>query len=231
MRLNKYLTEITKVTDEEVDEILDKAFELYWDYMKDKWKLWPLIFLAVNQAFSDYEVSIFPKFTTRFFKHIGKSTRGVATKEGDVWIFLTRKEFKNLHSKSGIEKIKDKMRGTLTHELVHTRQFKKIPKKKLDNVIDTEEYFFAPIEIEAYARQVPQELKKGESETLQMYHFMKKQNKKGWRRFLKKAYQYVDMESDDKLKQKLLKQMKNDKEEYNMLMDLMGQNEIEGVFK
>lgn len=226
MRLNKYLIEITNVTDEEIDGILDKGFEWYWDYMKKKWKLWPLIFLAINTAFNDFGVAFYPKFATHLIKGIPKGVKGLAVPSGHIFVYLTRKEFKYLKNPAGIEKMKGILRGTLTHELTHVKQYKKMPEKKIESIVNTGEYFFHPMEMEAYAREIPIELKQGHSETLELYHSIKGENKKGWQKFLKKTYQYVDMENDEKLKLKLLKQMKKDTEGYNELIELMKENEV-----
>jgi hypothetical protein len=66
------------------------------------------------------------------------------------------------------------------------------------------------MEIEAYAREVPIELKEfGISDSITLYYMMRNDNKKGWKSFLKRAYQYIDMSGDKNLKEKFTVQMKN----------------------
>lgn len=210
MRLVRHLNEITKLTDEELDEIIDGGFAEYKKIIKGTYKLWPLMLLALNRAFMKYQILFLPRWSSNIIPGMKGTSAGIAS-TGAVGIFLTKGDKKAIKS-GNLKYIKKRLRADLAHELTHRKQFEKTPTAKTSGrqtTIDSQAYWFHPMEIEAYAREVPIELKEfGNSESITVYYMMRNDNKKGWKSFLKKAYQYVDMSGDESLKKKFTVQMK-----------------------
>jgi hypothetical protein len=209
MRLVRHLNEITKLTDEELDEIIDGGFKKYKKLMKGTHKLWPLMLLALNRAFMEYQIHFLPKWSGRLMR-ASKDASAVTIPAGPILVYLSKGDKKSFKS-GNLNSIKKKLRTDLVHELIHRKQFKKIPAiaTSARTTVDSQAYWFHPMEIEAYAREVPIELKEfGHSESITVYYMMRKDNKKGWKSFLKKAYQYVDMSGDKTMKKKFADQMK-----------------------
>jgi hypothetical protein len=210
MRLVKHLNEITKLSDEELDEIIDDGFAEYKKIMKGTHKLWPFMLLALNQAFMKYQIHFLPKWS-RMFMRASKGAAAVTIPTGAILIYVSKSDKKALKS-GNVKGVKKMLRTDLAHELVHRKQFKKVPAiaTSARTTIDSPGYWFHPMEIEAYAREVPIELKEfGISDSITLYYMMRNDNKKGWKSFLKRAYQYIDMSGDKNLKEKFTVQMKN----------------------
>jgi hypothetical protein len=213
MRLEKYINEITKVSDSYTNKIVDAGLINYKNIMKKiKIKAWPIQLAALASAFKDFNITFMIKdykWMNKFFKidqdDIGSTTKVQGT---PIQIILKKKELKNITS--GF--IKKKISKVLTHELVHRKQFTSMDPEfmkyySLKNA-DITQYFSRKEEIEAYARDAINELKDGKSDIVDSYfYWIKGMSMELWKRFLKKLYQYQDLYGDDISKKNLIKQL------------------------
>jgi len=213
MRLQKYLNEITKVSDEEINNILNIGFSRFKEYMKStKFRLWPIALINFIMAFKNFGIS----FSTEgglFSKLIGSSKEAMGTTftGGTIHIYLSRKEIRSLKNLSSIKNIRKKVFDILVHEITHKKQFSAMSKEGLKGVREPMEYakyIGSSIEIEAFARGAADELKVGRSEIVNTYiEYLRPNSEKKWRDFLKKTYQYIDLYGNDKAKENFRSQV------------------------
>lgn len=215
MRLQNYINEITKVSNEEVNKILDDGFKEFEKRAKvHKW--WLFRYFKLTEAFKVYNIFFYIKngILSKLHK-IDKSTRGITTVTADIptiFIGLTKKQVKKLNTTSGINSIKKEVKSTLFHELTHVGQRKKISdnylnylrsnieKFKIESKNSTyNEYISKKIEIEAYAREAVNDIENNNFDIVFQYLEVDKEIQK---RFFKKLYQYMDMYGSDKAKVK-----------------------------
>jgi len=234
MKFKQYLNEITTLTEDELDKIIDTIFSNFEKYMKKtKLKFWPIIAGILIKSAAPFRISVIPKFLTR----IGQAKKwsnasGTADASGNITIFLEIKELRSLKNKSGVNKIKKEFRKTLSHELIHRKQFEKIKNKGNISIKDYDnnktDYYSDKAEIESFAREAVEELKNNEGDVLLTYALLvKKQNNKAWKRFLKKLYQYIDDQSNsDKLKITLYNHLKRNSEMFEIL-----NNDLEDIIR
>jgi hypothetical protein len=215
MRLQIYINEITDLSNEEVDDILDKGFERFKDLTKkSKFKPWPMILLYLQTAFKPLKIVFSPSGTMldKLLKIDYKGATVLSSK--DIVIPITIEELRKLKNVSYVNTYKNSIINTVTHELIHRKQ--PINTSLIKNKVKREEYekrvsyYERPREIEAFAREAVRELENGDSDIVFMYNdemqFVTK-NDKVWRTFLKKLYQYVDMYGSDRCKENLRKQL------------------------
>ena len=198
MRLNSYLNELTMVSDKEIEELLDAGFNSYKKIMSgEKFKFWPLILEAIQRSFEPLNIRFIPRWIAGLAK-IKKTTKASTNVFGLIKVIVTIKEIKSLKSDSGINNLKNKLRTILSHELTHRKQMAKMPiialkQMKTRSSGEYLDYLSDPMEIESFAREAAYEIQKGESETIiTYYNIVRLKDKKVWRKFLKKLYQYCD---------------------------------------
>ena len=209
MRLKQYINEITKVSDENVNKILDAGFINYKRTMKKiKIKAWPIQISALSAAFKDFNITFFMndyKWVNKFFKVDKDDVGSTMPIQGTpIQIIINKKQLKNIESPS----FRKKIFKTLTHELVHRKQFNSMDPEFLEyyntNNVDLTTYFSQKVEIEAYARDAINELKDGDSEIVETYYYwIRGMSMVLWKRFLKKLYQYQDMYGNETSKTNL----------------------------
>jgi hypothetical protein len=213
MRLERYITEITKVSNNYVNKILDAGFINYKSIMKKvKIKAWPIQLAALKSAFKDFNITFMIndyKWMNKFFKIDSDDVGSTEKIQGTpIQIIINKKQLKNITS--GV--IRKKIFKVLSHELVHRKQFSAMDPEfmkyySLKNA-DITQYFARKEEIEAYARDAINELKVGESDIVDSYYYwIKSMSMVLWKRFLKKLYQYQDLYGNDVSKNNLIKQL------------------------
>jgi len=220
MRLKQHLNEITKVPDEEIREILDKSFAIF--EKKKKPLLWPMLLTKLDLAFANYNI-IFFRDKDMFGKELLNGKKGTTVLEKglpQIAISLTKEDIKGLKSRSGIEKIKNKVFKVILHEIIHRKQNQRKSGEYIDYMYanigkfkaalsnqNLADYMSDKEEIEAFARQAVFNLeqKNTESEIINSYFQIGGDT---WKRFLKKLYQYLDMYGTDIGKEELEMKMK-----------------------
>lgn len=215
MRLQKYLNEITMVSNEEIAEIFNTAMEAVGkDIKKHSWlsKSDIVLWVMLNKAFNPFGISILPKkifgFTPRGMKNVDKAFYGIRT--GKIVMALTKKDIDLVKTPSGRSKLVEKFFEAIRHEMIHKKQFagtsveyKKALNKSLDNsgpqsIID---YFSDPQELEAYADQaVNAMLSEPGRQVWFTYAIIGQERPKVWKKFLKKTYQYMQSMDDNLIK-------------------------------
>jgi len=213
MRLQNYINEITKVSDEEVNKILDSGFINYKRIVKKlRLRTWPLRLVALAIAFRDFNITFMInnyKWLNKRFD-INKDNLGqtLPIKGTPIKLIINKKELKSITSKS----LRKKLFDVLVHEVIHRKQFNKMSAKFLEKYDpkhnDVTAYLAQKEEIEAYAKDAVEELKKGNSDIVDSYYgWVKDMSEVLWRRFLKRLYQYQDIYGNDKSKENLKKQL------------------------
>ena len=251
MRLQNYLTEISKVSTKEAEKILDKGFSDYKKILKtQKIYFWLPRFFKLAAAFKESKIFFFSE------SGILAKAKGVSNTEGgfslinkgeipEIWIKLSKKELKSLSTDSGIENVKKRIKSVFIHELVHRKQTQAKSKEYLDILMSKskkikqklksqnyDDYLSSKSEIEAFARQATEELEKDEKEIIYTY-LNSDTSEKVKRRFLKKLYQYVDMYGSSTAKENLKNMFKNYKrldkmaDSIEKMMDLF--NDLLGI--
>lgn len=201
MRLTNYLTEISKVSDIDVEKILDNGFKEYRRLIKKNFSLFKKLHY-LKQAFLPYLISFYTSNDPVYKNVPMKGFSATGTKGTIIWLKIDKKDLKKLKTNSGANQLKRKLEDTLAHELTHRFQdskksqeykeflLKNKDKKKLQ-IEDYDDYISQKEEIEAFARQALYELDRGEATILQDYIDL--DNKKAKQRFFKKLYQYLQM--------------------------------------
>lgn len=213
MRLIKYINEISKVSNEEVNKILDDGFKKFEKRSK-LYKWWLFKYLKLIDSFKTYNIFFYIRdgFLSKLFI-FDKNTRGSTTLTTDIpkiYIGLTKKQLKQLNTTNGINLIKNEIKSTLFHELTHVAQRKKISSnylnylranidkfnQKLKN-ITYDEYLSGKDEIDAFAREAVNNIENNDFDIILQYL---KTDKKIQKRFFKKLYQYLDVYGSNKAK-------------------------------
>ncbi len=207
MKFKQFLNEITKLSNEEIDKIIDNGFKEYEKIVKN-YKWWPFKYIKLMKSFKKYNIYFYVKdgFLSKIFG-IDENIRGITTITDDVpkvYIGLTKEQVKNLNNASGIKKIKKKLKGILSHELIHAGQRSQMKDEYINFLrkntskikaemrkMTYDEYISSKQEIEAFAREAVNDIENNNFDIV--FQYMDLKDKKIKKRFLKKLYQYMDM--------------------------------------
>lgn len=203
MRLQKYINEITELTDEEIDEMVEDGMKRYRKKIaKSRFKFWPTILYSLDVAFLEkFNIRFIANFamTRQYNKYVNAVTAMKGDNPGFIKIRVKRKHIKDL--KKGGKNFEKYLKKTLSHELIHRKQIEKVPSfvfKKSSINMTADEYYNDPMEIEAYAREATWEIiNREKAKILGSFWEMKDEYPKVWRKFLKKFALYMAGHEDD----------------------------------
>lgn len=122
--------------------------------------------------------------------------------KSDIYLVLGKYELKLL--KSNIKKFSQRVSEFLIHELIHRKQFEKVPHDilKSDKKISAQhgsfkKYLIDNEEVEAFAKQAVSELENGEYHVIKTYYKeIRNDYPEAWKKFLKKVYYYLESSSE-----------------------------------